>query len=233
MLKIRIGERWGRLTSSGSGTFMLVLLIMTAISMSFLWLAFEPARDAGGCVTQAARGMRGTRVCDQGSVNRHVLLSLIIGILFGYLSLRMLWLAGCEFFRPLPKEPLNAVLQLLLNLEYVEVLNRTELVDGIQLDLLRLDRNGTPNAAFRLQLLGLQQHSFYCKDSRPRDLLLLLKTGRRMSFSPATRLAHPQHAHIDASIFGSSFLDGQLTLKAASHRLERLKLPIGNEQVDA
>jgi hypothetical protein len=82
-------------------------------------------------------------------------------------------------------------------------------------------------------MLGLQQHSFYSKDSRPRDLLLLLKTGRRMSFSPATCLAHPQHAHIDASIYGPSFLDGQLTLKAASHRLERLKLPIGNEQVDA
>jgi hypothetical protein len=223
MLKLRLAERWARLGPSGAG--MLVLLMLSALSLTGFWLAFEPARDPGGCVTLAARGVRAVRSCEPDDIALQILFGLAIGSLFGFLVLRLLWRVGREFLRPLPDEPLHGVLQLLLNLAHVSIQARSEHADGLQLDLLRLGQDGSASAAFRLQLDGLQQHTFYPEHGRPRDLLPLLKPGTRLRFAPATQLAHPQHAQIDASIVGQSFASGQLSLKARDYRLQPLPLP--------
>ena len=112
MLKLRLAERWARLGPSGAG--MLVLLMLSALSLTGFWLAFEPARDPGGCVTLAARGVRAVRSCEPDDIALQILFGLAIGALFGFLVLRLLWRVGREFLRPLPDEPLHGVLQLLL-----------------------------------------------------------------------------------------------------------------------
>lgn len=223
MLKLRFGERWARLGTPGTG--LLVLLILSAISLMGWWMAFEPARDPGGCVSIAARGSHGLRSCDPSDIAFHILFTVAIGGLFGFLALRLLWQVGREFVKPLPDEPLGGALQLLLNLAHVHIQAREDLVDGVQFDLLRLGRDDQPDAAFGLRLEGLQVCEFYPESGRPRDLLPSLLSGTRLRFSPASRLAHPQHAHIDVSIVGLRFETGQLALKARSYQLEPLPMP--------
>jgi hypothetical protein len=224
MLKLRFAERWARLGTPGTG--LLVLLILSAISLMGWWMAFEPARDPGGCVSIAARGTRGLRSCDSSDIAFHMLFTLAIGGLFGFLALRLLWQVGREFVKPLPAEPLGALLRVLLNLAHVRIQTREDLADGVQFDLLRLGRDDQPDAAFRLRLEAVQVCEFYPESGRPRDPLPALLAGTRLRFSPASRLAHPQHAHIDVSIVGRRFETGQLALKARSYQLEPLPLPL-------
>lgn len=223
MRALRLEERWARLGPPGAG--LLVLLILLAISLTGWWLAFEPARDPSGCVSIAARGMRGLRSCEPTDIALHVLFSVAIGGLFGFLALRLIHQLLLEFIQPLPAEPLGTALRLLLNLRHVRIQARQQIVDGVQLDLLRLGRDEQANAAFRLTLRGLQLCQFYPDSGKPRDALPLLQPGTRLRLSPASRLAHPEHAHIDASIVGLRFHSGQLALKAASCELQPLPWP--------
>ena len=66
-------------------------------------------------------------------------------------------------------------------------------------------------------------------DSKAEDRHFVLEAendgSARLRFAPATQLAHPQHAQIDASIVGQSFASGQLSLKARDYRLQPLPLP--------
>lgn len=218
MLKPRLGERWARLGTPGSG--ILVLVLLGAIGLAGWGLAFEPVRDPGGCISIGARGTRGIRSCDPNDIALHVLFSLAIGSLFGFLALRLLWQMAREFIKPLPEEALGSALQLLLNLRHARIQARDELTDCIQLELLRLGRDGQPEAAFRLRLEGLEHCVFYPENGRPRDLLPLLLPSTSLRFSPATRLAHPRHAHIDASIIGLRFESGQLSLRARQQQLQ-------------
>lgn len=222
MLKLRFAERWARLGPAGAG--LLVLLLLSALSLSGWWMAFEPARDPGGCVTLAARGMRGTRSCEPNDIALQIFFGVAIGGLFGFLALRLLWQVGREFVKPLPAEPLGAALRVLLNLAHVRIQAREDLADGVQLDLLRLGRDDKPDAAFRLRLNGLQVCEFYPDSGRPRDLLPDLQSGTRLRFAPASRLVHPRHAHIDVSIIGQRFETGQLALKLGSYQLDPLPL---------
>ena len=109
VLRLRLAERWNRLGPAGAG--ILVLLMLSAISLAGWWVAFEPARDPAGCVTLAARGMRGIRSCEPNDIGLQIFFGLAIGSLFGFLALRLLWQVGREFCRPLPEEPLADLLK--------------------------------------------------------------------------------------------------------------------------
>ncbi len=215
MPELRFRDRWDRLEIGCLNLIVGSLFCFAPFAIVWSGVA-KLIKPSHACLN-----MRGISLCGEGVVAEHAFYQVIIGLLFSWVSVRIIYAVVREYLKPLP----GRLFFVLEHSRHVKIINFSRESDDIYMEAMHIREDGYDISKIKIHLRGIT--SFSCKTEKFNvgDAGYLFRPGAIFHFSPSVSNQSSNSCNLSFTWhFNSKILKGRLVIEAVSSSVSRLYL---------